>query len=159
MDCSSKAVNPQLPGAGEVTRTLVLVVDDSEDIREALARLLRSEGYSPVGAADAFEALAFVATTRPALIITDLAMPGMDGIALVKRLKSEDHTSRIPVIMFSASGGPVVDAAMAAGVDAYVLKASMDWAKLRLDVLRLAGPGVAPPVMPRVPPAVAKDAG
>ena len=63
------------------TKARILVVDDEVNARTALVELLRDEGYAVEAAADAFKALAKVADFAPDLVLTDLKMPGMDGLA------------------------------------------------------------------------------
>ncbi|GMV26482.1 MAG: hypothetical protein AMXMBFR58_25130 [Phycisphaerae bacterium] len=158
MPNSSSQSGQHHPSPPPKSAPIVLVVDDCEDIREALARLLRSDGYTPAQAADGGEALTYLRETIPALIITDLSMPGMDGIELVHHIRHDARTRAVPIIMFSATGGSAVEQAHAAGVQGYVLKESMDWAKLRQDILRLAGPGIRDHHPPAVISARARDA-
>src|SRR5690348_5842576 len=63
----------------------ILVVDDEVNARTALAELLRDEGFEVETAADAFKALGKFEAFSPHIVITDLKMPGMDGIELVKK--------------------------------------------------------------------------
>ena len=73
-----------MPKAGRI-----LVVDDEVNARTALAELLREEGYDLETAADAFKALGKYESFAPHIVITDLKMPGMSGIELVKKLVGE----------------------------------------------------------------------
>ena len=66
----------------------ILVVDDEVNARTALAELLRDEGYDVETAADAFKALGKYEAFAPHVVVTDLKMPGMDGIELVKKLRA-----------------------------------------------------------------------
>jgi len=61
-------------------RSRIMVVDDEANARTALAELLREEGYEVETAADAFKALGKLDAFAPHLVLTDLKMPGMDGI-------------------------------------------------------------------------------
>ena len=81
----------------------VLLVDDDRDLREAVAELLRGEGFEPVCAANGKEALDYlVAGERPRLILLDLAMPTMDGERFrVEQLKRPGWDS-IPVVLVSS---------------------------------------------------------
>src|SRR5258708_7271225 len=67
----------------------ILVVDDEVNARTALAELLREEGFEVETAADAFKALGKYETFAPHVVVTDLKMPGMDGIELDKKLETE----------------------------------------------------------------------
>ena len=70
------------------TRGRILVVDDETDARFALVELLREEGYSVEAAADGFKALGRLPEFVPDLVLTDLKMPGMDGIELLGKISS-----------------------------------------------------------------------
>ncbi len=80
----------------------VLLVDNDEDAREGLCRLLSHKGYTVDAAADALEALECVQRHPYDLVITDLRMPGVDGLALLQRLK--DAYPRLPVLLITAFG-------------------------------------------------------
>ena len=87
---------------GGVVRSdpLVLVVDDEATVRQALERALRLEGFAVATAADGNEALSAVAQKPPAVIVLDVMMPGLDGVSVVKRLRSDGID--VPVCMLSA---------------------------------------------------------
>ena len=125
---------------------MILVVDDNRDIRMVLSHLLRMDGYAAATAAGGVEALAFMETHKPRLVLLDYAMPDMDGLEVLKAVRGNPALGDVPVIMFSALSGEHRDLAMAAGANAYIVKASLDWAKMRGEIVRLAGP--ATPVEP-----------
>ena len=82
----------------------ILIVDDESDSRTLLTEVLNSEGLA-VRAADSGDlALASLNTKKPELILLDLRMPGIDGFEVCRRLKENEHTKDIPVIILSASG-------------------------------------------------------
>jgi CheY-like chemotaxis protein len=84
----------------------VLVVDDDQDIREALCELLRDEGYEAVAVANGQEALTYLRSGKaPCVILLDLMMPVMDGWEFRRRQTSDPELSKIPVIIISAAGG------------------------------------------------------
>lgn len=85
----------------------LLVVDDNADMREYLKRLL-SPFYQILLATDGNSALGLAQGTRPDLIITDVMMPGLDGFALLKALRTTPQTASIPVILLSARAGDEV---------------------------------------------------
>jgi CheY-like chemotaxis protein len=80
---------------------VILVVDDEKNIVEVIARLLAGSNYHVLKASDGVEALAVVAKAVPDLIIMDIKMPRMDGYQLVKSLKSEERTNKIPILILS----------------------------------------------------------
>ena len=81
----------------------LLVVEDMPNILELLEVTLRFKGYPVVSATNGEEALELIAKERPALIITDILMPKMDGYALVQTLRTDPRTSSIPIIFLSAT--------------------------------------------------------
>jgi DNA-binding NtrC family response regulator len=91
----------------------VLVVDDEPDMVENCARILKRVGYQCLTATDPHRALALVETERPDLLLTDLKMPGMDGIELLRRSREID--SALPVILITAFAS--IESAVAAVKD------------------------------------------
>lgn len=81
----------------------ILVVEDVPNILELLAVTLRFKGYPVVTATNGQEALTKIAEQRPALVITDILMPKMDGFALVQHLRTNPETQNIPLIFLSAT--------------------------------------------------------
>ena len=82
----------------------ILVVDDEVYIVHILDFSLGMEGYEVVTALDGEEALSKAVEHRPDLVVLDIMMPKMDGYETCKRLKSQDQTKDIPVILLSAKG-------------------------------------------------------
>ena len=74
----------------DVPRAEILVVDDEASARNGLVELLRDEGYAVDAAADGFKALGKLADFAPDLVMTDLKMPGMDGIQLLEKIRESD---------------------------------------------------------------------
>ena len=77
----------------------ILVVDDNEDNRNILSRLVGFGGYDFVTASNGREAIDLARGANPDLILMDLAMPGMDGWTATKTLKADDALNNIPVII------------------------------------------------------------
>ena len=114
------AVNPStIPASGGAPD--VLVVDDDASILSSLSRALRLEGYDPRIAAGGLAALEAVRTEPPAMIILDVGMPDVDGIAVTRRLRSDGF--EMPICILSARD-EVADrvAGLEAGADDYVVK-------------------------------------
>ena len=80
----------------------VLLVEDAPFLRYAFGRLLRMHGFEVREATDGQEALACLAEFRPQLVLTDLMMPIMDGIELIRRIRAAPETARIPVVAITA---------------------------------------------------------
>lgn len=79
--------------------TKVLIVDDNEDNRIVLRRMLNHGGYDVVCAANGSEALVTAKSNQPDLVLMDLAMPEMDGWTATARMKAEEDLEHIPVIV------------------------------------------------------------
>jgi DNA-binding NtrC family response regulator len=99
----------------------VLVVDDEVNARAALADLLRDEGYEVETAADAFKALGKYEAFSPHVVVTDLKMPGMDGVDLVKKIRGEEDGAAVVVMTAFGDVQTAVDA-MRAGAADYLTK-------------------------------------
>jgi two-component system alkaline phosphatase synthesis response regulator PhoP/two-component system response regulator VicR len=101
----------------------ILVVDDERHIVRLVQVNLERQGYQVVSAFDGREALKKVESERPDLIVLDVMMPHMDGFEVLKRLKSEDKTKDIPVVMLTAKAQDAdVFRGWASGVDCYLTK-------------------------------------
>ncbi len=87
--------------ARRVGRPNILVVDDDPDIQKLLGILLSREGFEVEFASNGEDALRRVAARRPELIILDLVMPAMDGFTVVKRLREQRSTRRIPILVLT----------------------------------------------------------
>ena len=99
----------------------ILLVEDSEDSRNSLSKLLEIEGYEVIEAADGSQAVALALNARPDLILMDLSLPVIDGLTASKEIRS--RKSRVPIV--ALSGHDVVDLhseAAAAGCTDYVTK-------------------------------------
>jgi DNA-binding response OmpR family regulator len=98
----------------------VLVIDDSSDALEVYDIALSLEGFAVEGAADGRAGFAKAVELRPDLIITDLAMPVMNGWETIRELRADDRTRRIPII--ACSGGDDPSPTEGAWVDAMLTK-------------------------------------
>ena len=85
-----------------VRRTKILVVEDEPNMLEILREVLAAEEYDVVTAVDGREARAQVYKETPDLILTDLQLPGMDGLELLEKVRGDLSTRRIPVIFLTA---------------------------------------------------------
>jgi len=104
-----------------VAEAAILVVDDDAPIRRMLDRTLSAEGYTVESAADGGEALAAVERSAPDLIVLDVGLPGVDGLAVSKRLRAKGLS--VPVLLLTARDA-VADrvAGLDAGADDYLVK-------------------------------------
>jgi two-component system alkaline phosphatase synthesis response regulator PhoP len=86
------------------TRTKILIVDDELDTLLPLKRALEMEGFKVIEAQDGVEALEKVSVETPDLILLDLMLPKIQGFEVCQRLKQDETTSSIPIIMLTAKG-------------------------------------------------------
>jgi CheY-like chemotaxis protein len=101
----------------------VLVVEDSRTIASVLKHFLELEGFAVLLAADGLTGLEVARRERPHVIVTDVNMPGMDGLAMVKALRADPLTRDIAISMLTSETRPESEAkARAGGADDYMLK-------------------------------------
>lgn len=101
----------------------VLIVDDDPQIREIFSRILYNHGYLTETASDGFEAGVKVVSFKPALVILDLFMPGMDGYEVCGQLKNNPDTSHIKILAVTGYDTPEnMKRIMDAGTDSYLTK-------------------------------------
>jgi CheY-like chemotaxis protein len=84
----------------------ILVIDDEFGIVDVLSELLAEEGYRVVTAANGQQGLELIAEVRPNLVILDVMMPVLDGVAMLRRLRSDPAHSDLEVIVMSAAPPP-----------------------------------------------------
>lgn len=97
----------------------VLVVEDDAETRDALVGVLREAGFPVLASDEGRKALELASVMRPAVVVLDLTMPGMDGREFLARRKELASVQRIPVIVVTgeATGGIVADAVLAKPLD------------------------------------------
>jgi two-component system response regulator MtrA len=98
----------------------VLVVDDDQALSEMLGIVLRAEGYEALFCDDGSKAQGIFKETKPDLVLLDLMLPGIDGIEVCKRIRSE---SGVPIVMLTARGDTLdVVKGLESGADDYIVK-------------------------------------
>ena len=80
----------------------VLVIDDEKDLIELVRYNLEKEGFDVIAATDGQSGVEVVRKHRPDLVVLDLMMPGLDGLQVCQRLRSDPRTARVPIIMLTA---------------------------------------------------------
>ncbi|MCH8339419.1 MAG: response regulator [Chloroflexi bacterium] len=109
-------------GTDETSRS-ILVVDDERGFCDVVTVILESQGYQVQQAHHANDALGLLDETTPDLILTDMMMPEMDGVGLIKRLRETPKWANIPVVVISAYSEPEVqENAFAAGATGFISK-------------------------------------
>ena len=126
----------------------ILVVEDVPNILDLLAVTLRFKGYPVVTASNGEEAIQRIDEQRPAMVITDILMPKMDGFALMHRLRTDPKTNQIPVVFLSATYVTPEDKAFALSLGAArFLEKPVDTEEFLLTVAEILTQGT-----PTVPP-------
>jgi DNA-binding response OmpR family regulator len=100
----------------------ILVVEDNTDTRLLLHQYFINAGYLVPTAVDGEEGIYMAKAEQPDLIITDIAMPNMDGKDLIKHLRSDSETAKIPIMIFTAVGNLTSEEALAMGADKIFFK-------------------------------------
>ena len=103
--------------------TSILIVEDEQDIRELLEFTFLRDGYDVIAAETAEIALQKIDIKLPDMIVVDWMLPGMDGIDLAKRLRRDELTADLPIVMLTARGEEADKLkSFAGGIDDYITK-------------------------------------
>ena len=106
-----------------MSKERILVVDDEEDILELVRYNLAKEGYHVSGALTGEEALTKARSEKLDLIVLDLMLPGIDGLEVTKKLKTNEKTRQIPIMMLTAKGEEAdIVTGLELGADDYITK-------------------------------------
>ena len=101
----------------------IMIVDDCNTTRKLLGHYLRTRGYSVVFAENGLDAMEKLAIHDVHLVMTDLNMPYMDGIELIKELRSDPELSEIPILMITTENDDRErEMAISSGANAYMVK-------------------------------------
>ena len=95
----------------------ILIVEDNQGAREMLSAILRGNGFKVVEAEDGQSGLAKAKNERPDLIITDICMPKLGGIDMIKHLRSHSDFTNVPILALTAYTGELLTEAIRAGAD------------------------------------------
>jgi DNA-binding response OmpR family regulator len=85
-----------------MSKGTILVIDDEKDLIELVQYNLEKEGYDVIAAGDGPSGMEVIRKHRPDLVVLDLMMPGMDGLAVCQQLRSDARVARVPIIMLTA---------------------------------------------------------
>ena len=115
---SGKKIAPSIAGG------LILVVEDDKFLRDLIVQKLKKEGFAVDEAIDGEEGLRHIKEVKPALVLLDLILPGIDGFEVLKRMKEFPDTAKIPVIILSNLGQREdVDRGLKLGAMDFLIKA------------------------------------
>jgi CheY-like chemotaxis protein len=115
----------------------ILVIDDDADTLSMLKWALRTEGYDVVISSNAAMALRLLESWKPDLVVTDIAMPGLDGISLIRRVKNQPALADVPVLVVSAYTEEQGEQALEAGA-ILVLPKPQDLKELLQIILKIS---------------------
>jgi two-component system, cell cycle response regulator DivK len=119
----------------------VLYIEDNFQNRRLVKRLLKAKGYEVIEAEEGLQGIAVAAREKPALILMDINLPGIDGMEATSRLKSSPDLCHIPIVAVTAQAmRGDRERIIAAGCDDYLQK-PIDNAELVNTVVRFIGPG------------------
>ncbi|MFF3094798.1 SpoIIE family protein phosphatase [Streptomyces cyaneofuscatus] len=113
----------EAPAARLSAQARVLIADDNADMREYLSRLLRGAGYQVHAVDDGQRALEAIRADAPDLVVSDVMMPRLNGLSLVRALRTDSRTASVPVVLLSARAGQEASIeGLQAGADDYLVK-------------------------------------
>ena len=129
---------------------MIYCVEDDEGIRNMVVYTLNASGFEACGFEDGKGLFAALANETPELLLLDIMLPGEDGITILKKLRAENATKRLPVIMATAKGTEYDKViGLDLGADDYLCKpfGMMEMVSRIRAVLRRTGPKAAPPIL------------
>jgi CheY-like chemotaxis protein len=139
------------PQTTHAVKPMILIVDDELDMAATYARLLTWRGYRCVTARTGFEAVALMDSEAPDLVITDLHLPGLDGLALTRHVR--DRRPAIPVILMTAyASAGAEDESLGAGAMFFLAKPFRNAQLVDLVERALPEPAATPGGGPSPPP-------
>jgi two-component system phosphate regulon response regulator PhoB len=133
-----------------MSKGTVLVIDDEKDLIELVRYNLEREGFGVLGARDGKSGLEIAGDRLPDLIVLDVMMPGMDGLEVARRLRAQERTSRMPIILLTARAGEADRiVGLELGADDYVTKpfSPRELVARVKAVLRRAAPSPEPQIL------------
>ena len=127
-----------VPEAAVPAAPRVLLAEDTAVTRQLLAQILQQGGFEVLAVPDGAQALAALRAQPPDLLLTDVEMPELGGLELVRRVRADPRTADLPVVLLTSLGAPGDRAAGAeAGADAYLVKGEFSQEALLHTVRRL----------------------
>lgn len=126
------------PGVDSTTKApTILLVEDTEDNRQMMRRLLEMSGYKVVEALNGREAIEAAFRVRPQIILMDLSLPFIDGLAATRQIRSNADMDEVPIVAVSAhDSADFHHEALEAGCNAYITK-PIDYPQLEETISRL----------------------
>lgn len=105
----------------------ILFIEDEPSLQQTMGEILRQEEFNMIAALDGEEGLKKVKEERPDLILLDLILPKLDGFEVLKQIKANPETAKIPVIVLTnLEGATEIDKALELGATTYLVKANYE---------------------------------
>src|SRR4051794_10234108 len=105
-----------------MAKALILLAEDRSEIREMTRTYLEIEGYAVIEAANGDEAVVKTIEHKPDLILMDIGMPVLDGVAATRAIRQNDEVAEVPIVVVTGFGALFAEAAHAAGCNVLVQK-------------------------------------
>lgn len=138
LDGGGAAMSPGRRQDGAAESKSILVAEDSITSRLLLKHILESAGYRVETAVDGLDALSRLRHGEFAALVSDIEMPGMDGLALTEHVRADPKTAEMPVVLVTSLQSPAEkERGLHAGADAYVVKGAFDQDNLLATIKRL----------------------
>ena len=119
-----KSTNPTKEPNTAKDKKIVLVVEDDQFLRDLIVKKLEEEGVKTIQAIDGEEGIRLIRESKPALVLLDLILPGIDGFEVLKQAKSDPATKDIPVVILSNLGQKDdIERGLEMGAKDYLIKA------------------------------------
>ncbi len=119
----------------ELKQKVIVAVDDDPFILDYLTRFLKQKGFQVISTTDPEKVVEMVIKEKPNLVISDIAMPGIDGLTLLKQLKENPATKKVPLVLLTSSSRVEdITEGIGAGAEAYMHKPvdwERDWPKIQ----------------------------
>ena len=119
---------------------MILIVDDHIDSGAALARLLKLEGYEAMAVGSGLAALEILKGVRPQVIVLDMHMPDIDGLAVLRQVRADAKVADVPVVLYTSDTDyTVMRQAKTLGAAEYLVKGTLSWDELCARIAEHAG--------------------
>lgn len=128
-----------------MAKVKVLVVEDNPDVLEAVRLLLEAEGFAVVTAEECFSGMDYLESSPPDVIVTDIGLPAMTGLELIRYVRTKSNLQNIPIVAMSGYDKAYLATAMMAGANATLHKPE-DLENLTTMVQSVIGSNAAPTI-------------
>ena len=119
---------------------MILIVEDEPRVGAGLEKMFRFAGHDAVCVTTGMEALSLLHLRHPTLILIDLALPVMDGLTLLRAIRSDPSFNRVPIVIHTSNFSKKMETeAREAGAQDYIIKGTLGWDAMMARIASLAG--------------------